>query len=377
MSAILELARELIRRPTVTPEDGGCQDLIAARLEKRGFSIERMNAGGVKNLWARLGDNAPLFAFAGHTDVVPTGPETAWKFPPFEPTEHDGYLFGRGAADMKGALAAMIVAIEEFLESKGRFHGSIAFLITSDEEGPAEHGTRHVMTKLEERGEKIDWCIVGEPSSRERVGDTIRVGRRGSLNGELIVRGVQGHVAYPELAVNPIHRALAALDELANTHWDDGYESFPPTSFQVSNLNSGTGADNVIPGELRARFNFRYCPVQTAAGLRQRVTEILDAHELDWQVSWRESGRPFFTPPGALTAAVDAAVESITGTVPAHSTGGGTSDGRFIAPTGAQVIEVGVCNATIHQVDERVRVDDLDTLKSIYRRMLENVSRTG
>lgn len=373
MSTTLALARELIGRRSVTPEDGGCQDVIASRLEALGFAIERMDAGGVRNLWARRGAKAPLFVFAGHTDVVPTGPEANWRFPPFEPTERDGFLYGRGAADMKGGLAAMVVAVEAFLATRPRFDGSIAFLVTSDEEGPAEHGTRHVMRELQKRNEKIDWCVVGEPSSRDTTGDLIRVGRRGSLNGVLSVRGVQGHVAYPELADNPIHRALAALDELACAHWDDGFETFPPTSFQLSNLNAGTGADNVIPGELVARFNFRYCPVQDAAGLRAKVESLLDRHGLDFQVEWRESGKPFFTSDGLLTQAVDAAVCAATGREPEHSTGGGTSDGRFIAPAGAQVIELGVCNATIHQVDECVRVEDLDTLTDVYRRILENL----
>lgn len=373
MSATLELAKDLIARPSVTPEDGGCQDVIAERLGRLGFTIERMDAGGVKNLWAWRGTKAPLFVFAGHTDVVPTGPESAWRFPPFQPTEHDGFLYGRGAADMKGALAAMVVAVEGFLAEHDSFEGSLALLVTSDEEGPAEHGTRHVMHELAARGEKIDWCVVGEPSSRERIGDLVRVGRRGSLNGALTVRGVQGHVAYPELADNPIHRALTVLDELVRTHWDDGFESFPPTSFQVSNIAAGTGADNVIPGELNARFNFRYCPSQDAPGLREKVESLLDHHGLDWHIDWRESGRPFLTPAGPLLEAVDSAINSVTGRKPEHSTGGGTSDGRFIAPGGAAVVEVGVCNASIHQVNERVKMDDLDALARIYREILAHL----
>lgn len=373
MSSTLELAKALIARPSVTPEDGGCQAFIADRLRECGFDVERMDAGGVKNLWARRGTDAPLFVFAGHTDVVPTGPESAWKFPPFEPTEHEGFLYGRGAADMKGGIAAMIIAVEAFLREHAAFNGSIAFLITSDEEGPAEHGTRHVMRKLEERGVHVDHCIVGEPSSTRMTGDMIRVGRRGSLNGVLTVRGRQGHVAYPELALNPIHAALGALKELSEKRWDAGFGSFPPTSFQVSSIAAGTGADNVIPGELVARFNFRYCPAQTADGLKAEVAAILDRHALDARVEWRESGRPFYTEPGTLTAAVNAAIRDVAGIVPEHSTGGGTSDGRFIAPAGAQVIELGVCNATIHQVDERVAIEDLDTLTRVYSRILERL----
>lgn len=373
MSAALDLARELIGRRSVTPEDGGCQELIAARLEKLGFVVERMDSGGVKNLWARFGNDAPLFVFAGHTDVVPTGPESNWTFPPFEPTEHEDFLYGRGAADMKGALAAMVVAVEAFVAEGRRPKGSIAFLVTSDEEGPAEHGTRHVMQELERRGEKIDWCVVGEPSSRNRVGDLVRVGRRGSLNGALTVRGVQGHVAYPEFADNPIHAALGVLHELAETQWDEGFETFPPTSFQLSNIQSGTGADNVIPGELLARFNFRYCPAQSAGELRHHVESLLDRRELDWRIEWRESGAPFYTPRGPLLDAVDAVIHAETGALPEHSTGGGTSDGRFIAPTGAAIIELGVCNATIHQVDERVRVGELDVLARLYKGILERL----
>ncbi|HEX7048382.1 MAG TPA: succinyl-diaminopimelate desuccinylase [Gammaproteobacteria bacterium] len=373
MSATLEFAKALIARPSVTPEDGGCQDVIAERLQKLGFAVERMDAGGVKNLWARYGKASPLFVFAGHTDVVPTGPEAEWKFPPFEPTEHDGFLYGRGAADMKGGLAAMITAVENFLGKHSTFNGSIAFLITSDEEGIAEHGTRHVMQELQQRGEKIDYCIVGEPSSNKRLGDVIRVGRRGSLNGVLTVKGVQGHVAYPEIAVNPIHRALGALRELTEQRWDGGFETFPPTSFQVSNIHAGTGADNVIPGELTARFNFRYCPEQTAQGLQVAVAKILDRRQLDWNIDWRESGRPFFTADGALTQAVDAAIREETGRQPEHSTGGGTSDGRFIAPSGAAVIELGVSNASIHQVNECVRIEELEKLSGIYGQVLANL----
>lgn len=373
MSATLELAKQLIALPSVTPEDGGCQEIIADRLRALGFDVEQMNKGSVQNLWARRGTAKPSLVFAGHTDVVPTGPESSWKFPPFVPTEHEGNLYGRGAADMKGGLAAMITAVEEFVAAVPRFNGSIAFLVTSDEEGPAEHGTRYVMEQLNARGEAIEYCLVGEPSSQQRLGDIIRVGRRGSLNGKLTIRGKQGHVAYPELADNPIHRAFAALDELANRTWDSGYESFPPTSFQVSNITAGTGAENVIPGELQARFNFRYCPAQNAEKLQATVASVLDEYALDWSIEWRESGKPFYTPDGTLTAAVDAAIQAEAGLLPEHSTGGGTSDGRFIALSGAQVVELGVCNATIHQLDENVRIQDLDVLSKIYRRVLENL----
>jgi len=375
MSSTLDLAKALVARPSVTPEDGGCQELIADRLQKAGFAIERMNTGGVKNLWARHGDARPLLVFAGHTDVVPAGPESAWKFPPFAATEHDDHLYGRGTADMKGGLAAMITAVETFLSTAPSLTGSIAFLVTSDEEGPAEHGTRHVMQQLAARNEHMDFCIIGEPSSRQRPGDLVRVGRRGSLNGVLTVHGVQGHVAYPELAMNPIHRCLSALHELTDREWDQGFETFPPTSFQVSNIHAGTGAENVIPGELRAHFNFRYSPAQTAEKLQTEVVAILDANALDWSVEWRESGKPFHTADGTLTAAVDSAIRTETGYLPEHSTGGGTSDGRFIAPYDVEVVELGLCNATIHQVDERVRIEDLDTLSRIYCRVIENLLR--
>lgn len=370
MSRTLELAKALIERRSVTPEDGGCQALLSARLQKAGFSVESMDRGDVKNLWARRGDKGPLLVFAGHTDVVPTGPETAWRFPPFAATVDEGFLHGRGAADMKGGLAAMVVAVESFLEAKAETDGSIAFLITSDEEGPAKYGTRHVIEQLRARGEKIDFCVVGEPSSRERIGDLIRVGRRGSLNGVLTVRGIQGHVAYPALAVNPIHRCLAALRDLAEREWDQGFETFPPTSFQFSNIDAGTGADNVIPATLCAKFNFRYSPALSTEKLQTEVARILDVHKLDWSIDWRESGKPFYTADGILTAAVDEAVRLETGMTPEHSTGGGTSDGRFIAPYGAEVVELGLRNATIHQVDERVRIDDLDTLSRLYHQVI-------
>lgn len=373
MSATLRLATDLIARRSVTPEDAGCLELIGERLARCGFALERMDAGGVSNLWARLGDTEPLFVFAGHTDVVPAGPENEWRFPPFEPAVHDGFLYGRGAADMKGGLAAMVTATETFLADSPSMKGSIAFLITSDEEGPAEFGTRHVVRALEARGEKIRWCVVGEPSSREALGDVIRVGRRGSLSGTLLVRGIQGHVAYPELALNPVHAALPALHELASRRWDDGYETFPPTSFQVSNIHAGTGASNVIPGTLEVHFNLRYSPALDVACIQETVKAILERHGLNWHIDWHDSGRPFYTPPGALRSAVSGAIAAIMGRMPEESTGGGTSDGRFIAPTGAEVVELGPNNATIHKLNERVPVEELDRLSEIYRVILEKL----
>lgn len=375
MSATLELAKALIARRSVTPEDAGCLELIAERLAALGFSIERMDAGGVSNLWARLGNEEPLFVFAGHTDVVPTGPESEWRFPPFDPTVDNGVLYGRGAADMKGGLAAMVTAVETFLGGSPRIHGSLAFLITSDEEGPADFGTKHVVQTLESRNEKIRWCVVGEPSSQDSLGDVIRVGRRGSLSGHLLVKGVQGHVAYPELAINPVHAALPALAELAAHHWDEGYESFPPTSFQVSNIHAGTGASNVIPGTLDVDFNLRYSPALDIATIQRTIKTILDRHELAWEIEWRDSGRPFYTALGALRAATDAAITELTGRKPEASTGGGTSDGRYIAPSGAEVIELGPNNATIHKINECVPIDELERLSQIYLRILEKLLR--
>jgi succinyl-diaminopimelate desuccinylase len=364
---------ELVARPSVTPEDAGCQDLIRARLEPLGFSCETLAFGEVTNLWARTSADGPVFAFAGHTDVVPTGPEEHWSSPPFAPEIRGGLLYGRGAADMKGSIAAFITACERFFGAHAGQRGAVAFLITSDEEGPAVDGTVRVLESLEERGEAIDWCLVGEPSSHARLGDRLRNGRRGSLNGNVTVRGVQGHVAYAERAVNPIHgfaRALAALDAEI---WDEGNDDFPATSFQVSNVRAGTGADNVIPGHLEALFNFRYSTALTADGLRERVAGILDGHGLDYSLAWRHSGEPFLTHPGALLDAVQGAVTEVTGESAEPSTGGGTSDGRFIARTGAQVVEFGPVNASIHSIDEHVRVEDLDTLSTIYERTLENL----
>lgn len=366
----IKLAKQLIARRSVTPEDAGCQDIMIARLIALGFHVEKLPFGEVSNFWARRGSESPLYAFAGHTDVVPTGPENQWQHPPFEPTIAEGYLYGRGACDMKGSLAAMITACERFIKDKPNHKGSIAFLITSDEEGPAVNGTVKVVEWLESRGEKIQGCIVGEPSSLQSVGDVVKNGRRGSLGGKLIVRGIQGHVAYPHLAANPIHLFAPALTELSQTQWDNGNEFFPATSFQVSNLNAGTGATNVIPGELEVIFNFRYSTAVTHEELQQRMQQILDRHELKYDLQWNLSGLPFLTAKGELVDATVAAIEEITGLTTQLSTSGGTSDGRFIAPTGAQVIELGPSNATIHKIDECVKTEDLDKLSLIYENLL-------
>ncbi len=371
-SPTLELAMELIRRRSITPEDAGCQNLLAERLERLGFRVERLRFGEVDNLWARLGDDAPLFAFAGHTDVVPPGPVERWQSPPFEPTLRDGCLYGRGAADMKGSIAAMVTACERFLATS-RPAGSIAFLITSDEEGPAVDGTVKVIEQLEKRDEKIDWCLVGEPTCAERLGDTLKNGRRGSLGGRLRVFGKQGHIAYPHLAQNPVHAALPTLAELCAAEWDRGNAFFPPTSFQISNIHAGTGATNVIPGELEVLFNFRFSTEVTDAELRQRVESILEAGGFDYDLEWTLSGQPFLTPAGRLVDAARAAVGEVTGLEPQLSTSGGTSDGRFIAPTGAEVVELGPLNATIHQIDERVGVQELEQLSAIYERILDRL----
>ena len=371
-SPTLELAMELIRRRSITPEDAGCQNLLAERLERLGFRVERLRFGEVDNLWARLGDDAPLFAFAGHTDVVPPGPVERWQSPPFEPTLQDGCLYGRGAADMKGSIAAMVTACERFLATS-RPAGSIAFLITSDEEGPAVDGTVKVVEHLEKRDEKIDWCLVGEPTCAERLGDTLKNGRRGSLGGRLRVFGKQGHIAYPHLAQNPVHAALPALAELCATEWDRGNAFFPPTSFQISNIHAGTGATNVIPGELEVSFNFRFSTEVTDTELRRRVESILEAGGFDYDLEWTLSGQPFLTPAGRLVDAARAAVGEVTGLEPQLSTSGGTSDGRFIAPTGAEVVELGPLNATIHQIDERVGVQELEQLSAIYERILDRL----
>lgn len=373
LSPAVALSQALIQRNTVTPEDADCQQLITDRLSPLGFTAEQIDRNGVKNLWLRRGQSAPLLCFAGHTDVVPTGPEDSWKIPPFSGAIENGVLHGRGAADMKSGVAAMTVAAEEFVRENPDFSGSIAFLITSDEEGPAKDGTIAVIEALESRGEKIDWCIVGEPSSTTRVGDTIKNGRRGSLSGILEISGIQGHVAYPHLAENPIHKLAPFLDEICQHHWDDGNQFFPPTTFQVSNLNAGTGATNVVPGTLNMHFNFRFGTASTESDLKEVVTAMLKKHHLDYSIRWNCSGQPFITEPGSLTKAASESIQELCGIETELSTSGGTSDGRFIAPTGAQVIELGVCNATIHQVDERIACEEINTSHSLYKRILEKL----
>lgn len=370
LSPTLDLTLALMREPSVTPFDANCQTLMIERLEKIGFRVERLRFGDVDNFWARRGDTAPVLAFAGHTDVVPTGPVENWNVQPFAPEIRDGMLIGRGAADMKGSLAAMVVACERFVAANPDHKGSIAFLITSDEEGVAINGTVKVVEHLEARNEKITWALVGEPSSSKQLGDVIKNGRRGSLNGIMTVIGTQGHVAYPHLADNPIHRAAPALAELTAEVWDHGNEFFPSTSFQISNISAGTGANNVIPGEMKVVFNFRFSTEVTEAQLRERTETILKKHGLLYKLDWSLSGHPFLTARGAM---VEAAVESIReccGIETELSTSGGTSDGRFIAPTGAQVLELGPLNATIHKVNEEVRAADLDTLTTVYERIL-------
>ncbi|KFZ32023.1 succinyl-diaminopimelate desuccinylase [Pseudidiomarina salinarum] len=372
-SPVIALARELISRPSVTPADEDCQLIIGQRLASMGFALEPMLFADTTNLWARRGSEGPVFCFAGHTDVVPAGAEHAWTFPPFEPTLSGGYLYGRGAADMKGSLAAMVVATERFVAQHPNHRGSIAFLITSDEEGPFINGTPKVVETLEARAEKITWCLVGEPSSTETLGDVVKNGRRGSLTGDLTVFGIQGHVAYPHLAENPVHKAAPAIAELAAMSWDQGNEFFPPTSFQIANIHGGTGAGNVIPGELLVQFNFRFSTETTAEQLKTQVADILDRHQLDYSISWKLNGDPFLTADGDLVTATVTAIKARTGRSPILSTAGGTSDGRFIAPTGAQVIEVGPVNATIHKINECVHTDDLETLVDIYQQILEEL----
>jgi succinyl-diaminopimelate desuccinylase len=371
MSETLNLAMDLISRPSVTPEDHGCQLLMMDRLDRLGFRLEPLNFADTQNFWARRGSEGPLFCFAGHTDVVPPGPEEAWDSPAFEPVTRNGLLYGRGAADMKGSLAAMITATEAFVRKHPDHKGSIAYLITSDEEGPATHGTVKVVQTLEERGEKIDWCLVGEPSSTSRLADVVKNGRRGSHGCRLLVKGIQGHVAYPQLARNPVHEAAPALAELVAEEWDQGNEFFPPTTFQISNIHAGTGATNVIPGTLEVLFNFRFSTETTHKELEWRVEQILDRHGLDYDIEWTLSGPPFLTPGGELLDAARQAIQDIMGYPTELSTSGGTSDGRFIAPGGAQVLELGPLNATIHKVNECVAVKDLDNLSRIYERLLE------
>ena len=365
-SPTLALACELVRRASVTPDDAGCQTVLAERLARLGFGIETMRFADVDNLWARRGGDGPLLVLLGHTDVVPTGPLREWSSPPFEPAIRDGYLYGRGAADMKGSVAAMITALERFLDRHPRHQGSVALLVTSDEEGPSVNGVRRVIETLGAREERIDWCLVGEPSSTDRLGDCVKVGRRGSLSGAIVVRGVQGHVAYPHLARNPVHDLSRLLSKLVDTVWDNGCEHFPPTSFQVSNITAGTGADNVIPGHAEASFNFRYSTRHDRNSLTAAVESTCRSLALDCHIDWRLSGEPFLTEPGRLIEAVSDAVEAVAGYRPELSTAGGTSDGRFIAPTGAEVVELGPVNASIHRIDERVLVADLDRLSEMY-----------
>lgn len=372
-SATLALAKELIARSSVTPNDSGCQTLLAERLAAVGFRNESMRFEDVDNLWAVHGEGGPLLVFAGHTDVVPSGDVSQWRFAPFEPTEAEGYLYGRGAADMKGSLAAMTVAAERFAQRHPNHSGRLAFLITADEEGDAYNGTTRVVDTLVARGERIDWAVVGEPSSTTKVGDVIKNGRRGSMLGYLTVKGIQGHVAYPHLASNPVHRVAPAIAELSTEVWDNGNDFFPPTSFQIANFNAGTGATNVIPGEAHLVFSFRFSTEVTAEQLQQRVRALLDKHQLEYDLRFEVKGQPFLTERGALVQAVTQAVQQVMGFDTQLSTAGGTSDGRFIAPTGAQVVELGPVNATIHKVDECVAIADLDQLTELYLAVMENL----
>jgi len=373
MSEPLALLRDLISRESVTPEDAGCQDLLAARLVKLNFKEERLNFNDTQNIWLRRGEAKPLFTFLGHTDVVPPGPLEAWLSPPFVPTIRDGKLYGRGAADMKGGIACFLIAVERFIAKHPNHQGSIAVMLTSDEEGIATNGVVKVMEVLEQRHEKIDWCLVGEPSSDKKMGDVIRVGRRGSLCAKLTVIGIQGHVAYPELADNPIHSFAPALKELTEEVWDQGNLFFPPTSLQVSNINSGTGAENIIPGSAEVQFNLRFCTELSEATIKQRTSAILDKYNFTYEIQWRLSGNPFLTEKGALIDATHAAIKTVTGFDTLDDTGGGTSDGRFIAPTGAQVIELGPLNESIHKINENVGIDDLEILTAIYEQIMVNL----
>jgi len=370
---VVALTCDLIARASVTPEDAGCQALLAGRLERAGFHCEHLRLGEVDNLWATHGQGAPVLVLLGHTDVVPTGPVSAWSSDPFDPQIREGALYGRGAADMKGSVAAFVVAAEQFVAAHPDHPGTLAVLLTSDEEGDAIDGVRRVADIFRARGQVIDWCITGEPSSTAVLGDLLRVGRRGSLSGTLTVKGVQGHVAYPDKARNPIHLAAPALAELTARHWDDGFESFPPTSLQVSNIHAGTGANNVIPGELQVLFNLRYNPHWTAPALEQEIATLLERHALEYTLTWHRSGEPFYTPEGTLRRVAREVLGEFAGAPPEESTGGGTSDARFIAPLGAQCIEVGPVNASIHQVDENVRVADLEALPALYQRLIERL----
>jgi succinyl-diaminopimelate desuccinylase len=367
---VIDLLCELIRRASVTPDDAGCQQVLAERLTRLGFECETLQFNEVTNLWARRGTASPLLCFAGHTDVVPPGNEKEWRSPPFEPTFEDQLIYGRGSADMKSGLAAMIVALENFLDAHPDHKGSLALLITSDEEGRARDGTLKVVEALQDRNEHIDWCVLGEPSSQHTIGDMVRVGRRGSLSGILTVQGVQGHVAFPQHADNPIRRFAPVLAELHQIQWDDGNEHFPPTSFQVVDIKAGIGAPNVTPGELSARFNFRYSTEWTHESLQRKVESVFDAHDIRYELNWHLSGKPFLTEPGKLIDAVSQAIAEETGNPPELSTGGGTSDGRFISPAGTDVVELGPVNASIHKIDEHVKIDDVIALTRMYERIM-------
>ena len=373
MSDTLKLTTELINRKTLTPDDNGCQKLIAERLNKNGFSAEYLRFDDVDNLWVTHGNSEPLFVFAGHTDTVPVGPIEKWNTDPFKAEIKEGYLYGRGAADMKSGIAAMVTAAERYVQKNPNHNGTIAFLITSDEEGPSINGTRRVIDYLNEKKIKINWCVLGEPSSDKQLADVIRIGRRGSLNGILKINGIQGHVAYPEKAKNPIHEAAEFLNKLTSIEWDQGNDSFPPTSFQISNINAGTGADNVIPDALNVLFNFRFSTEISQDEIENKVEELLKKFSLDYTLEWKLSGAPFLTDSGSLINNATAAIKEIIGIDTIHSTGGGTSDGRFIAPTGAQTIELGVVNETIHKINECVKVEDLDTISNIYEKVLEKL----
>jgi succinyl-diaminopimelate desuccinylase len=373
MTATLDLAKQLISIPSVTPDDMGCQKIIGERLSSIGFEIENLRFGAVDNLWARYGTRGPLFVFAGHTDVVPTGPVEQWSSDPFTPTISGDVMTARGTADMKSSIAAMVCACEQLLADKKALNGSIAFLITSDEEGPATDGTIKVIEHLERKNENIDWCLVGEPSSTETVGDVIKNGRRGSISGDLTIHGIQGHIAYPQLAKNPIHLFAGALHDLCDEKWDNGNEHFPPTSFQISNINGGTGATNVIPGELKVQFNLRFSTEITEQQIKQRIETILNSHQLDYTLDWSLSGLPFLTADGRLVDAARQAIKSVCGIDSELSTAGGTSDGRFIAPTGAQVVELGPVNESIHKIDENININELDRLTEIYLDILKRL----
>ena len=373
MSETLTLLKELIRRESTTPNDAGCQDLLAKRLQHLDFTDERLNFADTQNLWLRRGQKPPLFVFLGHTDVVPPGPLEAWQSPPFEPSIRDGKLYGRGAADMKGSIAAFATALERFIQQHPHHKGSIAIMLTSDEEGIATHGVVKVVEVLEQRNEKIDWCLVGEPSSDKRIGDVIRVGRRGSLCAKLTVHGIQGHVAYPDIAENPIHSLAPALKELTEETWDHGNAFFPQTRLQVSNINGGTGAENIIPGQVEVQFNLRFSTELDEATIKARTHTILDKHNLKYDLQWRLSGNPFLTSHGELIDATHAAIKSVCGYHTTDDTGGGTSDGRFIAPTGAQVVELGPLNASIHKINEHIGLDELETLSQVYEQVLINL----